>query len=334
MLRNLFDIEADDVEFVPVGYVAACYVLRRDGEPRYFLKLWPDTATGRESAASLDVTLPLLRALHERGLRARVPSPTPTREGRLSATCDGAPFAVFPFLPGSTPAGWPEWPPAVWDEMARTLAEIHGATSSVHGVALPRETFDIPFETDLRAGLARLERIGPAARRGLRELRDLVLPRRAEILEQLARLAELQGPLRRLGGPVVLCHTDFGGDNLLVDEHGRLSVLDWDEAKLGPPEHDLRIGIEPAGGTALARFLTTYIAAGGTRALSVDRFAFFLRRRAAEDLSARLVQILDEQPPPSEESELLEGIVRWGFDQWALIDERIAAIGAALHDLA
>jgi hypothetical protein len=45
-LRDAYGLTADSLEFVPVGWASAAYVLRAAGE-RYFLKLWPD---GREAA--------------------------------------------------------------------------------------------------------------------------------------------------------------------------------------------------------------------------------------------------------------------------------------------
>lgn len=275
---------------MPVGYAAACYVLRCAGGERYFLKLWPDTLTGRAGAARRDVVLRLLRALHDRRLYPRVPYPVARRDGALWATLSGSSFAVFPFISGRSPS---EWSAALQEEWARTFAAIHRATPMLRDVLPPRETFDIPFEAHLRCGLETLEHVGPRERTGTRALRDTILPRRDDILAQLARLHRLQENVRRLSGPFVLCHTDMGGDNLLVDESGRLWVLDWDDASLAPPEHDLH---EARWGD-FGRILEIYLEAGGAHPLHLDHFAFCLLRRYLGDMTVRLLRILDEDLP-------------------------------------
>lgn len=327
-VREVYGLPAEALTFVPVGFATACYVLHCAGDERFFLKLWPDTDTARWGAARLPVTLPLVRTLHERTLVPRAPYPIPTRNGALSARLMGMPFAIFPFLPGS---GAPEvLPAALQDELARTVAAIHASTAALDGLLPPGERFEVEYEPDLRRSLAAVERIRPSERPGLRALRDLILPRREEIAGQLARLHSLRRAVRRLDGPLVLCHTDLGGDNLLVDEDGRLSVLDWDGATVAPPEHDLQSGL----GGDFPRFLTVYQGAGGARPLHVDHFAFYLLRRYLADLTARLVRILEEETTAEEDEDLLYGMTAFGFDRWAALDVRLAEIATAVESVA
>ncbi len=323
-VHDTYGFLVEEFAFIPVGFDAACYSVHVAGEPRYFLKLWPDTRVGRATAARLDVYLPLTRALYERGLYPRVSYPIPTKSGALWATFSGSPFAVFPFLTGRTPA---EWSVALQDEWARTFAAIHRVTPALADVLPPREVFDIPFESDLRRGLEAIGRIGAREQPGLRALREMVLPRREDIITQLERLHRLQQAVRRLRGPFVLCHTDMGGDNLLVDEHGQLWVLDWDGATVAPSEHDLH----EARWTDLGRVLEVYWEAGGSYPLHLDHFAFYLLRRHIGDMAVRLLRILEENTSAEEDEELLYGIEAWGFAQWSALDETLERIAAALH---
>ena len=200
------------------------------------------------------------------------------------------------------PAGGPPspWTPALRDELARTIAAIRRAA------------------------------LGPDARPGLRSLRALVLPRRDEVLAQLVRLEGLQGAVRHLRGPIVLCHTDIGDDNLLVDDPGRLSVLDWDEARAAPPEYDLAAACEQE----FARFLTVYCVAGGAGPLYLDHFAFALLRWAVGDMAVRLLSLVEGERAPEVEVEALHGIEAWGFARWRGIDATLAALAPILrqHD--
>lgn len=323
-INNEYGVVVDRLTFVPVGFAAACYVAHCHHGTRRFVKLWPARAVNQATLAQHDMVLRLVHAVHERVLRGRVPYPIPTRTGGLWAMLDRTPFAVFPFFPGHAPAD--PMPSTLRDEWARTMATLHRATPALRDVLPPRETFDLPFEADLRRGLAALEQIGPQVRPGLHALRELVLPRREETWAQLARLHRLQPVVRRLAGPFVLCHTDMGGDNLLVNDQGTLIVLDWDEATVAPPEHDLH----EARGHEFARFVDVYAEAGGAGPLHRDHFAFALLRRHMGDMTARLVRMLHEHTAADEDADALHGIQAWGFGQWEQLDETLDSIAAAL----
>jgi aminoglycoside phosphotransferase (APT) family kinase protein len=325
-IRRAYGIAVEELTFVPVGYASACYTARAAGGARYFLKLWPDTHAGRSSAARRDASLALTRALHDRRLDPRVPCPIPTRSGALSSSFGGQPFAVFPFLAGAVLPDWPDLPVGLRDELARSVAALHRATPSLADVLPPRESFELPFDADLRRALDTIARLGPGERPGRLALRERVLPRRDEILDQLARLHLLQSKVRRLAGPVVLCHTDLGGDNNLVDDHGRIVFLDWDTATLAPPEFDLWSVV----GDGFDRFLDVYREAGGAYPLHLDHFAFALLRRYVEDLTARLLRILDEETTEDEDRELLAGLETWGFSRWAALDRTLEVIAEVL----
>lgn len=154
-----------------------------------------------------------------------------------------------------------------------------------------------------------------------------MLPHHDEIFAQLARLHDFQHIVRRLSGPFVLCHTDMGGDNLLVDDHGRLSVLDWDDATVAPPEHDLH----EARRENFGHVLQVYRAAGGAHPLYVDHFAFYLLRRHLGDMTVRLLRILDDDTSAAEAVDALNGIAAWGFAQWRALDETLEGIATALQ---
>lgn len=324
-IRDVYGLQIKELSFIPVGFVAACYALRDVHGSQCFLKLWPDTRAGRAGAARRDGMLHLVRALHNRGVYRRVPYPLATKHGALWTPFESASFALFPFLPGHTPPS--PLPEALRDAWARTIAIIHRATPVLADVLPPRETFDIPFEADLRHGLSAIEQIAPHERAGLQALRDAVLPRRAEILAQLARLHNLQPIVRQLSSPFVLCHTDMGSDNMLVDEQEQLHILDWDEACVAPPEHDL----QEARGAGFDCFVHVYKAAGGAQPLHLDHFAFYLLRRHLGDMTERLLQMLEHDAWAEHDADALDGIERWGFQQWRMLDATLDGIAAALN---
>lgn len=119
----------------------------------------------------------------------------------------------------------------------------------------------------------------------------------------------------------------MGGDNMLVDEWGQLSVLDWDDARVAPPEYDL----QEACGTGFERFLLVYKSAGGAHPLHLEHFAFALLRRHVDDMTARLLQMLEQNASAEEDADALDGIASWGFAQWRRLDETLDSIAAALN---
>jgi aminoglycoside phosphotransferase (APT) family kinase protein len=320
-----YGVTVSDLHFIPVGFAAACYRLQA-GNTALFLKLWPGCLehSRPQLVTRRNRGLRLARALYVLGIYPRVAYPLLTGRDGLTAAYAGGEFAVFPFLEGAAPPA--VWPVALQDEWARTLALIHRATPSLADVLPERERFEFGFEADLRRGLNLLASLGPDARPGLSRAQRLLQAGQRDIDAQVARLVDLRHAVRRLGSPFVLCHTDMGGDNLLVDDAGRLYVLDWDEATVAPPEHDLH----EARWIGLERILRTYREAGGAAPLHLDHFAFYILRRALGDMTARFTRILTINATDEEDDDAIFGIEEWGFRQWAALDETLAGIAEAL----
>jgi aminoglycoside phosphotransferase (APT) family kinase protein len=313
LLRREYALEADELAFVPVGFATACYVV-----DSHFLKIWPHSANGGQSASLLEVTLPLLVRLDAIGLRARVPAPIRTTSGELRTSYHGMPVALFPLLPGDHVPDDAYRDPVLWAEMARVMAEIHAATPSLASVPLATESFEAPVLPTLARGLLVAERGGAEAR----GLDRVVRPRRDELVQHIARFERVRAAAAGLTARRVLCHRDFGGYNLLVGPDGRLSVLDWDWPALAPPEHDLWF----AAGEGLASFLAAYRESGGAGGLHREQFEFAILRRGLDDLGARVVRLLDHEVSDAEADELLDGIVRWGFERCASVDSVLSSL--------
>ncbi|HQZ70203.1 MAG TPA: phosphotransferase [Anaerolineae bacterium] len=79
---------------------------------------------------------------------------------------------------------------------------------------------------------------------------DPLLPARAADLARLA--AGIEKAWRRLPpSPMVLVHGDFYEDQILVDDHKGIALLDWDEAGLGPAALDAACWLAHAQAAAL-----------------------------------------------------------------------------------
>jgi spectinomycin phosphotransferase len=251
-----------------------------------------------------------------------------TRDSAVWADLAGIPFALSPFLPGKRP-GEP-WPVALCEELGQAVAAIHRATTALADVLPPRETLDIAFEAALRRNLEAATRLGLDARPALLALHQWVLVRQDNVLAQLRRLHRLQMAARQLDGPFVLCHTDLHHNNLLVEDEGALGILDWDDVKVAPPEHDLCAGLgKDYRGDAFAVFLDAYLDSGGAAPLYVEHFAFYLLRRYLEDMNVCMSSLLDANAEEREDAVLLQGIEEC-FARWSRLDATLSTISNAL----
>lgn len=256
------------------GFESECWVV--DG--RWFVKAWRGEPPER---------LELLEQLHRRGLPVVVP--LRTSAGSLMATSGGRPYAVFPFVRGR-PAGDDDWA-----EMARALRGVH----AVRDVSLPRTTMEERCIDDLRA---RLEH-------------PWIRDRRHDVAARVDRLEQVIERARSVEVPHVLCHQDFGGHNLLLDDDDDgdgagcarvVAILDWDQARLAPREHDVWLAGDERHGL---RFLEAY----GAFDLDLTHLEFALLARALRDMAARVCEDVDRP-----------GVDTWGFQRLARLERNLA----------
>jgi hypothetical protein len=226
--------------------------------------------------------LDLLVTLAAAGLP--VVAPIPSLSGSLSAGHDGRFLALFPVVRGQTPTGWPEWDPTILVSLGALIRRIHG----VRFDTLPVDDLSVPsYEAPLGA------------------------PYAEEFGQQLERLRRLARAAQATEWDPVLCHTDIGGDNILLTSSGDLVLLDWDEAVLGPPENDFVLFARDGG---LPAVLGGY---GGT--LDPWRLAFCQLRRYLGDAWVRYGRLLHPECPDPAAVEA--GLVAWGVRPWrALAD--------------
>jgi aminoglycoside phosphotransferase (APT) family kinase protein len=167
---------------------------------------------GVPAAAQLTREHATLRALEPTGV---APRPVALLEAENGA---GAPVLVEELVSGRHL------------DYARDMAAFGAALAQVHALTplhLPRACARDELLTDGRACLA-------DAHPGAEDEEAVALVRRLEAAAAAAPVA----PSR-----LVLVHTDLNAANLLVDRGAR--ILDWDAARLGPPEWDLAHALSP-----------------------------------------------------------------------------------------
>jgi spectinomycin phosphotransferase len=265
-LARDYGLAATDLQTHPGGFNSDCVVA--DGT--WFVKIWRRTEA--------PTGLALLGDLRTAGLP--VPTPIATATGQLHAWSEGRPYAVFPYVAGRT-ANKDDW-----RLTAQALAQVH----RLDGIDLAMRPIDEPDIWPLRDHLDH----------------PWIRDRRHEVAANIARLEETIA--RANAKPVrnVVCHRDFGGFNLLLDDGEVVAILDWERAVLGPREHDLWMAVEGPFGT---EFLNEY----GAYDLDRDHLEYALLARALRDTTARVLTETDR-----------DGVDTWGFQRIAKLERDLA----------
>ncbi|GAB3744229.1 phosphotransferase enzyme family protein [Microlunatus parietis] len=267
-LERDYGLAISSLEPHPGGFASDCWVA--DG--RWFVKVWPEgeQPTGLRQLGELGALgLPVVEPL--RSVRGELSVPTGTRS-----------YAVFPYLEGRT-ATWNDWRVA-----ARALRQVH--------------------EAPVRVELPPVDTTEPEIRALGRQLdHPWIADRAAKLTAAIDRLDDVRARLAGKAVPQVVCHTDFHGLNLLIDDAGEVAaILDWDYAVIGPREFDLWVAAD--GGDRLAEFLDAYAADD----LDLDHLEFALLARGLRDLSARVSNEMDRP-----------GVETWGFDRIRNVDRNL-----------
>lgn len=237
-LRTRFGLEADAVEFLPLGYDAQACVYQvhaRDGDR--FLKI----RRGPVNEAGLAVPQ-LLAARGIPHLIAPIPTLTGARfdEGKLA-------FILFPFVEGES-GGEAGMSAVQWAELGTTMRAIHDLPPDEFRLMLRNEDF-VPAKIGmLREVEERIHSAGHDDDPARLELAGFFRSHRDQI-ERLVRRTEALAPLARdRARPTVICHADIHAWNVLVTPERDIVIVDWDSAMLAPRERDLMFVDGVAGG--------------------------------------------------------------------------------------
>jgi spectinomycin phosphotransferase len=218
-----FDIHLTSVEAINGGVDrAAQNFLGRTGSATYAIK-W--------SAGGTAAGLVVPSALADRGQQA-VAAPVRTPDGRLWSERDGRRLSVTPWVGDRSglDGGLDE---VQWREFGALLAATHALPVAPNLAAV------LPVaghEADLaaaRATEALLQASAPPDAIAAQARRTWL-----EHAQRIAAVAERVASLAPAVTPSTVCHTDPHLGNVLAAP-GRMWLVDWDDAALSTPEHDL-----------------------------------------------------------------------------------------------
>lgn len=279
-LRDHYGLAATDLAFLALGNDSATsvYRVRAAGGADYFLKI---RAAARFSLPSLAIP----HYLHTHGA-PHIVSPIPTTGGALWVAAEGFALTLYPFIEGRV-GGNVGMTDQHWRELGALMRRVHATQLPPELLAIvPRETFT-PVRRELisalEAAIDRPDHADPPER----EVAAFWRERRAEIDALVARCDALAERRRRAMAPRALCHADMHAWNVLLDEGGRMWLVDWDETILALPERDLMFVIEGLGaGVVSARATERFFEGYSHAAIDPVALAYYRYAWAVQDICA------------------------------------------------
>jgi spectinomycin phosphotransferase len=284
-LQDAYGFSVTSLSFLPLGADVNTAVYRAEtGNGIYFVKL----RHGDFNKAS--VTVP--NYLVEHGMRHVIPI-LKARAGGLWVE-DISPYLmiVSPFIQGRH--GYQQkMSEAQWIEFGKALKDLHSANIPAHIAAgIPRENVSPRWRDMLKVFLNGTEG-GIFNDSAAADLAALLKSKRNETLELIARTDALAHKIQGQVSPLVLCHADIHGWNLLIDTKDSLYIVDWDTLVFAPRERDLMFiggGLADSGYTPeeeQAMFYKGY----GTADVDPDVLAYYRMERIVEDIASFCQQV-------------------------------------------
>ena len=231
-LETDYGLSATEIVFLPIGadLGSASFRVMEHGGDQYFLKL----RRGRFHPGA--VTIP--HWLAGRGMKPIIPPIATRTTGALWTPLGTFTLILYPFVTGKS--GWEvELSPRNWQDLGMGMSTLHGAALTPEmALDIPRETYSAVWRDRVAAFLEAVPRQtfeDPVAR----ALAERIQERRAVIEHIVRRAEELGEILARQPPDACLCHGDLHAGNVLIDETGRLFIVDWDTLILAPKERDL-----------------------------------------------------------------------------------------------
>jgi len=284
-----YGLELEKLEFLLRGWGGDCYRLETsDGTP-WFLKLFDPVAHQNSVASSRLFYLPLMHQLYACKILPHIPHPLPTLNGNFSLKIRASEMVITNFITGNV-VGFGKLDDEIVAQLAGLVGTLHNCRGQLEFEQPFIDQFEISFERDLLQSFETLAALDENATTGQLLLRDTVLQRQNEIVTALQELKNIQNIVRKSTKSKVICHTDLHGGNLMMDAEGCLYLLDWENALIAPPEHDLIFfaGESNFGEVFWPNYVRQFPAAG----IDPQILSFYLYRRALEDIADFILRIL------------------------------------------
>lgn len=298
-----YGIELENIEFMLRGFGGDCYQAETRTAASYFLKLHDPIANQMTAASSRDFYLPLMYQLHSKQILPDIPNLVKTLDESLSLQIGTKTLVVTDFIEGEL-VGFGQLPEPILLRLAELVGNLHNCRSELEFEHPFIDQFEIVFEQELLESFGILSELPESASPGQKLVRELILPRQGQITADIKILKALQTYARNTHKPKVICHTDLHGGNLMTDNRGTLYILDWENALIAPPEHDLFFFAGENGFWEL--FWPHYTRQFPAASIDPELLRFYFYRRALEDVADFIFTILRGENSPERDQQEIE----------------------------
>jgi len=313
LLQTKYGITPDAIFPATGGFsTKAAYRVTGAGGVDYFVKVYDNALpTTRCFVQRIDLYMPVLDWLsNTSALSGRVLTPVPAQDGTYKAESDGDMYVVFLFVRGDVP-GIEGVTYQQTAEVAELLAALHETGDMIPFETLGlAEDISLPFCNQLIRYLSKAHMKQDA-------LFELVSPHTDMLMGAAHEALRLRDTIRIGYAPLVLCHGDAHGGNLIQSNH--LVLADWEDLRWAPAEADLFIHAWHPHGDAL---LEAYSTARRGYRINRDLLYFYTLRRRIEDIWVDIQRLTEESPDEIEGGKLLDWI-RTGIDEVGHLTEYI-----------
>ncbi len=288
-LQRDYGLRITTIEFLPLGAdvnTAVYRAIASDATP-YFMKL--------RGGDFNELTITVPHYLETQGISHLI-RPIETRDGRLWTRIDRFAVILSPFITGQD--GFTlHLTDRQWIELGETLKGVHSAKLPADIVdRLPRETYSSHWRDRVRTFQTRVGSTSFADPISAK-LADLMRSEQDVVSRLVRRAEELATELQSRSLDFVVCHADIHGGNVLLDDSGKLYVVDWDTLILAPKERDLMfVGAGIGKGWNTPRESALFYRGYGATEIDAVALAYYRYERIVEDIAAYCEQILESDP--------------------------------------
>ncbi|HCU01819.1 TPA: hypothetical protein DIC62_03435 [Candidatus Nomurabacteria bacterium] len=310
-LYEEYDLNIESIVPIPKGEIGDNYVVEDINKQKYFLKIYLQSKLHIDNPNGLKDSLKLTSQLHDAGIE-NVPYPIKLKNNELEGKLETYSITVTSYINGCNPVITSD----LKIKFGEILAKIHQVKTE--NINLPIEPFNATYANKLAEQIKILEQKENLNKFQL-ELSDLLLPNQDKLKKHLFQFNELCENVKLKNKQLVVTHGDLIPDNLMVNGLGKVFIVDWDTARLSPPERDVWFFIYNNG----QDFIQTYKAIYPSQDLDIDLLSFYMYKRYIEDLVYWADQILFEDLNEKQNQSNLKGIKISCLEAFHNIEEKV-----------
>lgn len=279
-LQNDHGLTISQLTFLPLGadINTAVYRAVTEEDHAYFVKLRKD---------NFDPTSVILpKFLSDQNIPNIIP-PLTTQTGHLWSTEESFNIILHPFIEGQN--GFDiDLSEHDWFEFGQALKKIHTAKvpASIKSGIQP-EGYSSRWRKSVKGYL---QRVGAESFNDpiARDVADLLMTKRDEILALVERTEHLAQKLQNDPPSLIVCHSDIHAGNILIDHQDNFYIVDWDNPILAPKERDLMFigGAQGFRGHSLEEEETLFYKGYGSVEINPFALAYYRYERIIEDIAA------------------------------------------------